>query len=110
MPTTKILLNSVISTKDALFMTEDIKDFYLNTPMDCPEYIQLKLADMPNYFIALYNLNQLITTGRYVFVLVQKEMYSLPQAGIIAQKLLKQPLAKKGYRQSNFTPGFWKHD
>eukprot|EP00804_Cyclotella_cryptica_P014586 CCRYP_020641-RA/>CCRYP_020641-RA protein AED:0.25 eAED:0.25 QI:0/0/0/1/1/1/3/0/614 len=33
MLTTKILLNSVISTKGARFMTIDIKDFYLNTPM-----------------------------------------------------------------------------
>ena len=32
MLTVKLLLNSVISTKDARFMTIDIKDFYLNTP------------------------------------------------------------------------------
>ena len=30
--TVKMLLNSVISTKGAKFMTLDIKDFYLNTP------------------------------------------------------------------------------
>ncbi len=29
----KILLNSVISTKDAQCVTLEIKDFYLNTPM-----------------------------------------------------------------------------
>ena len=33
MLTIKLLLNSVISTKNARFMTIDIKDFYLNTPM-----------------------------------------------------------------------------
>ena len=33
MLTVKILLNSVISTEGAKFMTVDIKDFYLNTPM-----------------------------------------------------------------------------
>jgi hypothetical protein len=30
--TVKILLNSVVSTDGAKFMTIDIKDFYLNTP------------------------------------------------------------------------------
>jgi hypothetical protein len=37
-------------------------------------------------------------------------MYGLLQAGIIAQLLLEQQLAKHGYRQSKTTPGFWKHN
>jgi hypothetical protein len=35
--TAKILFNSVISTPNAKFMTADIKDFYLNTEMECYE-------------------------------------------------------------------------
>jgi hypothetical protein len=31
--TVKLLINSIISTQGAKFMTMDIKDFYLNTPM-----------------------------------------------------------------------------
>jgi hypothetical protein len=31
--TIKLLLNSIISTPNACFMTADIKEFYLNTPM-----------------------------------------------------------------------------
>jgi hypothetical protein len=31
--TVKLLINSTISTAEAKFMTMDIKDFYLNTPM-----------------------------------------------------------------------------
>jgi hypothetical protein len=34
MITTKLLLNSIISTPGPRFMTIDIKDFYLNTPME----------------------------------------------------------------------------
>jgi hypothetical protein len=34
-------------------------------------------------------------------------MYGLPQAGIIAQQLLEERLAKHGYRQSKTTPGLW---
>ena len=38
---TKILLNSVISDacKGARFMSMDLKDYFLNTPMHRPEYI-----------------------------------------------------------------------
>ena len=35
----KLLFNSVISTKGAQFMTADISNFYLNTPLKRPEYI-----------------------------------------------------------------------
>ena len=34
MLTIKLLLNSIISTPGAKFMAIDIKDFYLNTPLD----------------------------------------------------------------------------
>jgi hypothetical protein len=37
-------------------------------------------------------------------------MYGLPQAGIIAEQLLKECLQKHGYHQSQTTPGLWKHD
>eukprot|EP00804_Cyclotella_cryptica_P012525 CCRYP_017709-RA/>CCRYP_017709-RA protein AED:0.38 eAED:0.38 QI:0/0/0/1/1/1/2/0/312 len=73
MLTTKILLNSVISTKGARFMTIDIKDFYLNTPMVRPEYMRLKLSDIPDHIIKLYKLDKLVTTDGYVYVLIQKE-------------------------------------
>lgn len=40
--TSKIHINSVISTVGAKFMTADIKNFYLNTPMECYEYMRLR--------------------------------------------------------------------
>ncbi len=36
-------------------------------------------------------------------------MYGLPQAGIIAQELLQERLAKVGYYQSKIIPGLWTH-
>ncbi len=36
-------------------------------------------------------------------------MYSLPQAGILANKLLKKCLAKHGYFKQLHTPGLWRH-
>ncbi len=55
-------------------MTIDIKDFYLNTPMARPEFMQLKLDDIPEEFIILYNLRKLATPDGYVYVRVQKGM------------------------------------
>ncbi len=37
-------------------------------------------------------------------------MYSLPQAGILAQELLTKQLLKACYIQSAVTPGFWQHE
>eukprot|EP00804_Cyclotella_cryptica_P018668 CCRYP_007187-RC/>CCRYP_007187-RC protein AED:0.39 eAED:0.39 QI:0/0/0/1/0/0/2/0/276 len=71
MITVKILLNSVISTLNAKFMTIDIKDFYLNTPMARPEYMRLKLADIPAAIIDLYKVRDIAQDG-YVFVRIQK--------------------------------------
>ena len=36
-------------------------------------------------------------------------MYGLPQAGILANKLLKKRLARYGYFELPHTPGLWKH-
>ena len=45
----------------------------------------------------------------YLYIEVQKGMYGLPQAGILAQELLEQRLNKHGYFQNKFIPGFWMH-
>ena len=108
--TINLLINSTISTAGAKFMTLDIKDFYLNTPMDRYEYMRLRIADMPEDVIEHYNLREKATPDGYVYCEIQKGMYGLPQAGIIAQQLLEERLGKHGYHQSKTTPGLWKHD
>ena len=45
--TFKLLLDSRVSTPGAHFMTIDIKDFYLNTPMNQFEYTKLYLGNLP---------------------------------------------------------------
>ena len=54
--TVKLLLISVLLNPGAKFMTSDIKDFYLDTPMDHVEYTKLKLSDLPGDCVARYNL------------------------------------------------------
>ena len=110
MLTVKLLLNSVISTKGAKFMSIDIKNFYLNTPMARYEYMRLKIAKLPQYFIDEYKLQEKKTKDGYVYLEIRKCMYGLPQAGILAQKFLEKRLNAKGYQKSGICPGFWKHD
>ena len=81
----KILVNSIISTPNAKCLTADIKDFYLRTPMKRPEYMRLKLTDIPDEVIEHYKLKELATPDGYVYCEIRKGMYGLPQAGIIAQ-------------------------
>ena len=88
----------------------DIKDFYLNTPIAQYEYMHLQLADMPKDIITHYRLNEIATPEGYIYCEIQKGMYRLPQAGIIAQQLLKEHLQKDSNRQSKTRPGLWQPD
>ena len=53
---TKLLINSVISMPNARFACFDIKNFYLGTPLDQPEYVRIKLANIPQEFVDEYDL------------------------------------------------------
>jgi hypothetical protein len=79
--TAKLLINSTISTPNVKYMTIDIKNFYLNSPMTRYKYM-----------LKHYNLTDLATPDGYVYCEIQKGMYGLPQAGIIAQQLLEKQL------------------
>ena len=107
--TVKLLLNSVISTPGAKFMTMDISDFYLMTPLKRKEYLRMKLSNMPDAIQNQYNLKELATADGHVYLAVKRGMYGLPMAGILAQELLEKRLNAHGYQQSKFTPGLWTH-
>ena len=48
MTTIKLLLNSVVSSIWSKFMTADVKNFYLNTPTDEPEYMKIPIRLIPD--------------------------------------------------------------
>ena len=45
------MINIVLSGPNAPFYAFDIKNFYLETPMENPEYVRVKLEDIPQEFI-----------------------------------------------------------
>jgi hypothetical protein len=106
----KMLFNSVISTKDACFMNMDISNFYLMTPLHRPEFIRMKLSDIPDEVINKYKLREKATKNSSVYTKAKQGMYGLPQSGLLANKLLKKRLNKQGYRQSKLVPSLWQHD
>ena len=85
--------NSVISTKNARYVTADLKLFYLTAPMDRYEYMRMPLKIIPEHIIKQYNLCEKAKNG-YDYMETRRSMYGLPQAGILANRLLKQRLAK----------------
>ncbi len=83
----KLLLNSVLSRKGARFSTIDLKNFYLDTPMPEPEYVCIRLSDIPEEFIKKYNLIGRDRNG-WIYFEIRQGCYGLPQAGILANDLL----------------------
>ena len=50
-----------------------------------------------------------MTPEGYVYCEINRGMYGLPQAGLIAQELLQKRLAEYGYHQSQIINGLWTH-
>ena len=103
----KLLFNSVISAKGAKFMTLDILNFYFMMPLKRPEYIRMKLADIPEDIIVEYKLRSKATPDGSIYIVANKGMYGLPQAGLLANELLAKRLNENGHRQSKLVPGLW---
>ena len=63
----KIMWNSVISTPGAKFGGADIKNMYLETPLDWYKYMQMPLKLFPDDIIQHYNLQEKALNG-YVYM------------------------------------------
>ena len=87
--TVKLLVNSVLSTTGAEFMTINIIFFYLNIPLARYNYLRLKLINLPEGVIGKYGLQDKATRNSFVYVEILKGMYVLPQSGLLAQELLE---------------------
>ena len=94
--TIKLLWNIVVSTRGAKYMTIDIKNFYLNTPLDRYEYMCMPLDTIPTHIQEQYGLANKATHG-YVYMEIQTGIPHLPQAGVLANKLLRKCLVAHGY-------------
>jgi hypothetical protein len=104
----KLMWNSVLSTKGAKYMCLDIKNFYLTTPLDRFEYMKMPISLFPSWTREQYNLNTHAKNG-FVYLEMRNVVWGLPQAGILANKLLRKRLLPHGYYKCTLTPGLWRH-
>ena len=107
---TKLLLNSVISDawKGARFCSADLKDFFLASPMDKPEYAKVHIKYIPQDIIEQYNLLDIIHND-YAYIKIKRGMYGLKQAALLAYQQLVKFLKPAGYAPIANSVGMWKH-
>ena len=108
---TKILVNSTISDakQGARFMSADLKDFFLATPMEGNEYMKVPFKHFPPDIKQRYDLDSKVTESGHIFIKIKKGMYGLKQAAILAYNNMKKHLSKYGYRPILGTTGMWEH-
>jgi hypothetical protein len=90
-------------------MTVDLKDFYLNTPLENYEYMRIPIFVIPESIMTEYKLEPLMHCD-HVYVDICKGMYGLLHAGRIANDHLTAFLAPHSYTPMPITPGLWKHN
>ncbi len=108
MTTAKLNWNSVLSSPKAQYMCLNIGNFYLTATLNRYEYMKMPINLFPLWIINQYNLNSKVVGG-YIYLQMRKAIWGLPQAGILANKLLQKHLAPQGYYKCKNTPGLWKH-
>ena len=106
--TSKLLFNSVISTDESRFACIDIKNMYLQTPMDRKEYMRIPIKLIPQEFMDWYKLQDKIHNG-HIYCKICRGIYGLPQVGKLSNDLLRKRLATCGYFECTHTPGLWRH-
>ena len=104
----KLVFNSDLSLPGNKFTIFDICNLYLKIPLDHPEYVGVRLSDIPDKFAQEYNLLAYARDG-WVYFEIRRGVYGLPQFGMLSNKLLEQRLNKAGYYQCPTTPGLWRH-
>jgi hypothetical protein len=69
----------------------------------------IMLTSLPQEVIDAYSLDDLAVDDK-VYIEIEKGMYVLPQASILANELCQRRLAQDGYRPTKHTHGAWTHD
>jgi hypothetical protein len=62
----------------------------------------------PPWVIKQYDLHSKVVKG-FIYLQMRKAVWGLPQAGILAKKLLRKQLAPHSYYKCKNTPVLWKH-
>ena len=80
--TAKILINSTISIEGARFACWYVGNFYTNSRLPVPEYMQIHIKDIPQEVIEEYNVMQYVEEDGYVYCEITGAIYGLQQSDI----------------------------
>ena len=103
----KFVFNSVVSTPGARCLLADIKHFYLNNISPDPDFIHIPLKIIPQEIIDTYDFKALVDDQGWIYMRIEKGMYGLKYAGIIANQELVKNMATFGYHTVKHTPNLW---
>ena len=72
--------------------------------------MRIPLKIIPQEIIDAYNITALVDDQGWIYMSIEKGMYGLKQAGIIANQELVKHMAQFGYHTVQHTPGLWVHN
>ena len=75
--TTKILINSTISTKGARFACANIGNMYTNSRLDTPEYMRIHISDITEEVQEEYDVAEYVNKDGYVYCEINGALYGL---------------------------------
>lgn len=107
MEVVRAMFNSALAD-DANIMAADITDYYLGTPLLRPEYMRMQRKQVSAEIIEEYGYEKYFVDDMLYFQ-INKGMYGLPQAGLLAQQRLVAHIAQHGYTQSDTVPCLFRH-
>ena len=90
--TCKLHMNGVVSTPGARFAGGDVKYFYLNTPLKRKRNGKVRAKYIPEETIRKHDLEQYIEDNGWLHFEIGKGMYGIPEAGRLANDLLRARL------------------
>jgi hypothetical protein len=90
-------------------MCLEIKNFYLTAALDYFKYMKMPLSVFPAWIMKQYNLDKHALNG-FVYLRMECAVWGLPQAGILANKLLCKRLSLHGYYECINTTGLWRQE
>ena len=73
------------------------------------EYMKLYISQIPKEIIDQYNLNDIVSPDRWVYIDIRKGIPGFLKAGRIANARFTSHLDNFGYSPTRLTPGLWKH-
>ena len=70
----------------------------------------IPLKIIPQEIIDTYDLKALVDDQGWIYMRIEKGVYGLKQAGIIAKQELVKHMAPLGYNLVKHTPSLWVHN